>query len=96
MDAWLKGWREGVVPLRRKHGFRVDGAWIVRGENRFVWILTYDGPESWEAKDSAYYASPERKALNPDPAVYIGKAETWIMDAVPRPLGADSRGLGHV
>ncbi len=26
MDDFLKGWEQGVVPLRRQQGFRVDGA----------------------------------------------------------------------
>ena len=79
MDEWLEGWTKGVLPLRRKFGFRVDGAWVVRGENKFVWILTYGGPEGFEARDAAYYASPDRKLLHPDPAPLIEKAETWFM-----------------
>ena len=83
MDEWVRGWREGIVPLRRKHGFRVEGAWVVPEENRFVWILVYEGPEDWRAKDAAYYASLERKALDPDPARFIARAEQWMLLAVP-------------
>ena len=79
MDEWLEGWSKGVLPLRRKFGFRVDGAWVVRGENKFVWILTYDGPEGFEARDAAYYASTDRSSLDPDPAPLIEKAETSFM-----------------
>lgn len=79
MDEWLEGWTKGVLPLRRKFGFRVDGAWVVTGENKFVWILSYDGPEGFRARDEAYYASAERKAMHPDPAPLIDSAETYIM-----------------
>lgn len=75
MKEWVKEWSEGVVPLRRKHGFRVEGAWVVEGEDTFIWILTYDGPGDWESRDAAYYASAERKALDPDPARHIARAE---------------------
>lgn len=85
MEAWIHGWKKGVLPLRQKFGFRVDGAWVVPNENKFVWILTYDGPEGFEARDAAYYASEERKALDPDPAQYIADALTWFMDSVLRP-----------
>ena len=82
MEEWLEGWTRGVLPLREKFGFRIDGAWVVRGENIFVWILTYDGPEGFEARDRAYYASPERKVLRPDPAPWIEKSESYIMAPV--------------
>ncbi len=79
MEEWLDGWSRGVLPLRRKFGFRVDGAWVVVGENRFVWILTHDDARGFEARDSEYYSSPERKALGPDPAPLIEKAEMSFM-----------------
>lgn len=82
MNEWLEGWTNGVLPLRRKFGFRVHGAWIVRGEDRFVWLLTYDGPEGFEARDAAYYASEERKALRQDPAPLIEKGETVFLEPV--------------
>ena len=81
MAEWLLGWTRGVLPLRRKFGFRVDGAWVVDGENKFVWVLTYDGPDGFEARDAAYYGFPERASLTPDPAPLIEKAETWFMRA---------------
>jgi hypothetical protein len=71
LDEFVGGWRNGVVPLRRKHGFTVGAAWTSREKNRFVWILSYDGPESWESKTKAYYESDERKAIDPDPAKLI-------------------------
>jgi len=85
MEEWLAGWKRGVLPLRRKLGFRIEGAWEVRGKDTFVWILTYDGPEGFEARDAAYYASPERKALKPDPAELIEEADTYTMTSVLSP-----------
>jgi hypothetical protein len=82
LDQFVREWRAGVVPLREKHGFRVDGAWAVEGEDRFVWILTFAGAGTFEEADAAYYASPERKALQPDPARLIAAPETWIIRAV--------------
>jgi hypothetical protein len=83
MDEWIEGWRHGVVPLRRNHGFRIDGAWVVGDEDVFVWLMTYDGPEEWKAKNDAYYASPERKSLNPDPARLIARTQEMFVTPVP-------------
>lgn len=82
MDVWLDGWTRGVLPLRRKFGFRIDGAWVVEGADTFVWILTYDGPDGFQARDDAYYDSEERKSLQPDPAPLIEKAEKRFMVSV--------------
>lgn len=72
----------GVYPLRQRYGFAIPSAWVIRERNEFVWILTYDGPEEWQARDAAYYASPERAALDPDPAQYIARAEHWFLSPV--------------
>lgn len=79
MSEFVQGWRTGVVPIRRKMGFTIDGAWTVRGENRFVWILSYEGEDSIETKNKEYYESPERKALDPDPARLIEEKEELIL-----------------
>jgi hypothetical protein len=72
MDEWLREWRELVYPLRLEHGFRVVGAWVNRDEDRFVWIV---GHADFDAADRAYYASPERVGMDPDPARHLEEAE---------------------
>jgi hypothetical protein len=83
MDAFVDAWQRGVVPLRRTFGFEVDGAWIDREENRFVWLLSSDDRDGFEAHDAAYYASPERAALDPDPAGLIVASEHRFIEPVP-------------
>lgn len=83
MADWVSEWQSQIAPLRRKFGFEVLGAWTVDGSDRFVWVLGYDGPHSWGEADSAYYGSPERAAIDPDPARHIAGSETWLMTAVP-------------
>ena len=82
MADWVAEWRSRVVPLRRKFGFQIVGAWTVDGTDQFVWIITYDGPKSWEQADADYYQSPERKALDPDPARHLAHTQTRLMTAV--------------
>jgi hypothetical protein len=75
LDEWVREWREHVLPLRRAHGFEVHGPWLSE-DGRFVWII---GHADFEAADAAYYASPERRGLDPDPARHLAGAETVML-----------------
>ena len=78
LDDFTRAWREGVLPLRQKHGFTVPFASAVPETNQFYWLLCYAGPEDWETKDKAYYASEERSKLSPDPRQFIARIERWF------------------
>jgi hypothetical protein len=79
MNDWVDEWNTQLVPLRRRYGFEVLGAWKTDGDDRFVWILHYSGPKSWAEAEADYYGSPERKAISPDPARHIASQEHWLM-----------------
>ncbi len=81
LDEWLEEWSRHVVPLRRRLGFEIRGAWVARDESAFVWLLAYAG-DDLAAANEAYYASPEREALSPDPARLIKDARELVLDAV--------------
>jgi hypothetical protein len=83
LEDWLTGWREGVLPLRRRCGFQLLGAWLDPATDRFVWLLGYDGPDGWDAADARYHALPERRGLDPEPSSFI--AEGVITRMVPVP-----------
>lgn len=83
LQEFVDGWTAGVYPLRLKHGFSIDSAWLIEEESRFVWLLSYPGTrEEWLAMNDAYYASEERKAMNPDPGKLITAAEEWFLTPV--------------
>ena len=90
LEAFVTAWTAGVLPLRRAAGFEV-WAWTVPDESRFVWLLSYDGPESFEAADTAYYAAPARAALDPDPAQWIVEERKVDLEALPPPPGRTPR-----
>ncbi|MGH7763565.1 MAG: NIPSNAP family protein [Candidatus Dormibacteraceae bacterium] len=79
MADWVHEWRTMIVPLRRKLGFEIAGAWSVEDSDRFVWVLAYGGSQSWEEADRAYYGSAERRSINPDPARHVASSETSLM-----------------
>ena len=82
LHQWIKEWDEKVRPLRERLGFTVAGAWTIEDESRFIWILEWDGTGSFEEADRSYYASPERAALQPDPARLIVSSEHKMMRSV--------------
>ncbi|MCH7786149.1 MAG: NIPSNAP family protein [Chloroflexi bacterium] len=75
-------WKEKVYPLRIEHGFQIHSAWLVESTNQFVWLISYDGPESWEAKEEAYYSSAQRKAMEPDPSRLIARSEQYFVESI--------------
>jgi hypothetical protein len=82
MDAWIAGWKSGVVPLREEAGFQVIGAWVDREHDQFVWLLGYSGDDGFEAANDRYYASPKRIGLSPEPSELIEEAKKVMVDTV--------------
>jgi hypothetical protein len=82
LTQWVKEWTEKVRPLREQLGFKVVGAWAIDDENRFIWILSWEGAGTFEDADRAYYESPARAALLPDPARLIVSSEHRFMRRV--------------
>ena len=80
LDVFADLWSKMVRPLRQKKGFVVESAWKIPSESRFVWIVSYDGPDGWEAANRNYYDSPERKAMDPDPASFITAQRTVFVE----------------
>lgn len=88
LDDFASAWRAGVYPLRLKMGYRIPFAAKILETNQFVWLVAYDGAESWEKKEAAYYGSAERKLLSPDPAQWIARPEQLLVHPV---VGLSSR-----
>jgi NIPSNAP len=76
MDDWLGEWRAHIQPLRESMGFEVLGPWVGE-DDRFVWMIGHDDLES---ADAAYYASPVRMALDPDPARLLADVQTFLLE----------------
>ncbi len=77
LEDFVREWKGLVLPLRERQGFTVLGPWVEREASRFVWLVGYDG-DIREA-DERYYASPERAAMDPDPARLVVEAtQVWL------------------
>ena len=82
--AFAAEWAAGVVPLRRRFGFTVEQAWASVEDDTFVWVVGFAGAD-WEAAERAYYDSPERAALDPDPARRVAEARAVFARPVELP-----------
>lgn len=83
LDQFVEEWCQQVVPIRRAHGYRIDTAWKVPAESRFVWLLSLDVPATeWEARNDAYYADPARVAVDPDPARLVEVQRRVLVEPV--------------
>ncbi len=80
MDEFLALWRDHIVPAREAAGFTVEGAWVNREEAGFVWVLSYDGPNEFDAATQAYYDSDARRRIRPDPTDFIAESSTAMVD----------------
>jgi hypothetical protein len=82
MDDFLAIFPE-VVEARRAVGFDIVGAWMIPEEDKFVWIVSTDAPGGIEERSRAYYESPLRRAIDPEPASLLDVIDTKIIRAVP-------------
>ncbi len=83
LEEFEREWHERVAPLRRQFGFEILGAWASIEDDTFVWIIRHDG--DFAAADRAYYLSPERAALDPDPARHILEPRAFLARPVELP-----------
>lgn len=86
LERFAREWQSHLAPLRLAIGFRIPGAWTVPDEDRFIWLLEHPG--DWDAfaeADAAYFASPERAAIDPDPARLIEEQRTLRLSGVDLP-----------
>lgn len=80
MDTFLGIFPE-VVAARQAVGFEVVGAWMIPEENQFIWIVGAE--DGIEATSERYYASEQRRAIDPEPAKLLESIDTRTMVAVP-------------
>jgi hypothetical protein len=61
MTPFIEWWERGIVPLRKKFGFRVLFAFVNDEASEFTWAVAHDG--DFKQMESAYNASPEREKV---------------------------------
>jgi hypothetical protein len=85
LNEFVNEWRTHLVPIGHGLGFTIDGAWVVEVESRFLWLLSHPGEwDAFEEADQGYYASPQRAALDSDPARLIEEQRNVRLTEVDR------------
>ena len=57
MDNFLKHFKEDIVSLHQKIGVTIDGTWINRPQNEFIWVRSYKDKAEMEAKNKEFQAA---------------------------------------
>ena len=82
LQLFAEEWNGKIRPLREMLGFKIVSAWTVEETNQFVWVQRFEGDGTWEEQDRAYFASDERRAMEPNPARLIARMEQYFADPV--------------
>lgn len=77
MDEFARKVAEDIFPVRRAHGFTIDGPWQT-DENQYVWIVHHDG--DFDEAVEGYVNDPARKDLAWDPMDYITNVDIRMME----------------
>jgi hypothetical protein len=78
LERFVEEWTEHIKPLRVSLGFRILGAWASAEDDRFAWVLGYDSEDGFAEANDRYYSSPERAALDPDPARLLAETDHFL------------------
>lgn len=81
LDEFIQEWRRDLVPIRQQYGFEVVQAWALEDESALLWLVAYDGNDFEDAFER-FRSSPERAALDPDPARHIEAVSAWMASVV--------------
>lgn len=84
MDAWVKCFKNELLPMMESHGMRIDSAWANEAKTEFIWVRSYDSHEDLKTKESSFYGSPEWKAAVNHVASHIAKTAVRVMEPVLR------------
>ena len=82
MDDWLRLWTEQIAPLHARLGMNIEGAWVNRPQNEFVWARSFEDEADQQEKMKQFYESPERQALGDKLRAHIAKVEIREMEPV--------------
>ncbi len=79
MEEFAAKVEEEIFPIRRAHGFRIEGPWQT-DQYQYAWILHYEGDDTFEAAVEAYSNDPARQNLSFDPMDSISETHIRMMD----------------
>lgn len=82
LAEWVGKWRDLIVPLRLEFGFEIGGAWLDEERSQFVWLIAYEGEDSFEDANKRYWQSSARESMGLDPSEYLVDRDVRVVEAV--------------
>jgi hypothetical protein len=75
MDEWLQIWTGQIAPVHARLGINIEGAWVNRPQNEFVWVRTFEDEADMQEKMKQFRESPERQQLGDKLTACLAKME---------------------
>jgi len=63
MDAFLRHFKEEIMPVHERIGVPIVATWVNRAQNEFIWIRTYADKADLEAKSKAFQAEIAKSGI---------------------------------
>jgi NIPSNAP len=82
MASWVKLFNEVIPPLQERHGITVDAAWTNEGETEFIRVRCYADAAEQQAKEAAFYGSPEWQAIREQALSHLAEHEWKVITPV--------------
>lgn len=86
MDSWINVFQEKLMPIHKKCGIPIVGAWTNLDRSEFIWVRSFSTVDEIASKESEYFATPERTALGDLPGSHIAKIEVKVVESVVLPV----------
>src|SRR5437762_11779518 len=63
MDAFLKHFKEEIIPVHQRIGVPIVATWVNRPQNEFIWIRTYADKADLDTKGQAIQAEIAKSGI---------------------------------
>jgi antibiotic biosynthesis monooxygenase (ABM) superfamily enzyme len=87
-DAWVKWLCEVAIPVREKHGFRVNFVLVTEALDQVVWSVSHPCEfDEFDEIEAKYMASPDHAELSAALPGFVTSTDTTKVRAVVPPTG---------
>ena len=82
MDSWLELFDKQIRPIHESLGIPIVATWVNADRTDFIWVRSFNSVEEIPERETAYFASPGRKALGDKPNSHIARMDVRVIAEV--------------